>query len=104
MASEINTNNIRTNVNSISNNKSNRSSETQKDPSSLNEVSKQSTTDKVAVTDTAVKLQAIEARLADIPEVDAKKVAEIKQAIAEGKFEIDPGRVAEKLIAFESGK
>jgi negative regulator of flagellin synthesis FlgM len=33
------------------------------------------------------------------PEFDASKVAELKQAIRDGRFEVDSGVVADKLIA-----
>ena len=35
--------------------------------------------------------------------VDSEKVAAIKAAIAEGRYPIDPSRIAEAMIAFESG-
>jgi negative regulator of flagellin synthesis FlgM len=60
-------------------------------------------TDRVSVTSEAARLQEIEEHLLSVPEVNAQKVAEIKAAIASGTFEINPQRIAEKLIAFESG-
>lgn len=46
----------------------------------------------------AAQLQAIEARLADVPIVDTARVEEIKTAIADGKFTVDTGRIADRLI------
>jgi negative regulator of flagellin synthesis FlgM len=42
-------------------------------------------------------LAAAESSMADAPEIDMARIAEIKQAIAEGRFEIDSRRVAERL-------
>src|SRR5262245_28982424 len=61
--------------------------------------------DRVSVTDTASRLQKIEEQLSAMPDINHEKVAQIKKAIADGTFTIDPAAVAEKLIAFEtSGK
>lgn len=46
----------------------------------------------------AAQLQVIEARLADVPVVDTARVEEIKLAIADGKFTVDTGRIADRLI------
>jgi negative regulator of flagellin synthesis FlgM len=59
--------------------------------------------DRVSMTSEATRLQEIEEQLLNVPEVNSAKVAEIKAAIANGTFEINPLRIAEKLIAFESG-
>jgi negative regulator of flagellin synthesis FlgM len=57
------------------------------------------TTDKVNVSSTAEQLSALETSLADVGVVDAKHVEAIKQAISEGRFNIDSGVVADKLLA-----
>jgi len=59
------------------------------------------TSDRVSVTDTASRLQKIEEQLSAMPEINHEKVAQIKKAIADGTFTIDPAAIAEKLIAFE---
>jgi negative regulator of flagellin synthesis FlgM len=59
--------------------------------------------DRVSVTSEATRLQEIEEQLMAVPEVNSQKVAEIKAAIAAGTFDFNPQRIAEKLIAFESG-
>lgn len=59
--------------------------------------------DRVSVTPEAALLQNIERKLADVPDFNHAKVEEVKAALAAGTFAIDPARVAEKLIAFESG-
>ncbi len=59
--------------------------------------------------DTAVKLssqaqqlQAIEERLRDLPEVDSERVAQIRQAIAQGNYSVDSTRIADKLLNLEN--
>lgn len=59
--------------------------------------------DRVSVTPEAALLQNIERKLGDVPDFNHAKVEEVKAALAAGTFAIDPARVAEKLIAFESG-
>ena len=46
----------------------------------------------------AARLQEIGASLASVPVVDSGRVAEIKQAIAEGRFQVDARKVADGLI------
>jgi negative regulator of flagellin synthesis FlgM len=43
-------------------------------------------------------LQGLEGALANAPVVNADRVAEIKQAIVEGRFQINPDRIASGLI------
>lgn len=57
--------------------------------------------DSVSLTDTAARLRRLESSLADLPEVDNERVATIKQAIADGSYQIDAGRIADKLLNFE---
>lgn len=44
------------------------------------------------------QLQAIEASLANTEVVDAARVSEIKQAISEGRFKVNPEAVAQRLL------
>lgn len=44
------------------------------------------------------RLQQVEATLANVPVADASRVAELKQAISEGRFRVDAGKVADSLI------
>lgn len=55
--------------------------------------------DSVEVKGFSAKLQAMEANLANTPVIDENKVAEIRQAIAEGRFTIRPDAIADKLMA-----
>ena len=40
--------------------------------------------------------------MASLPEVDQKKVAEIKQAISEGRYKVDPEKLAANIASFEA--
>ena len=61
------------------------------------------TGDTVTLTDSARSLQKIEEAVAKAPVVNASKVATIKQAVNSGSYQVDAGRVADKLLQFESG-
>lgn len=52
----------------------------------------------VSLGSTATQLGKMEASMTNAPVVDAKKVAEIKQAIRDGKFQVNTGVVADRLI------
>jgi negative regulator of flagellin synthesis FlgM len=56
-----------------------------------------SETEKVQVSDMAAKLARLESRFGD--EFDARKVDEVRDAISEGRFQVNSGAVADKLIA-----
>jgi negative regulator of flagellin synthesis FlgM len=62
-----------------------------------------STADTVSITGPAIILQKLGEAVAAAPVVDTKKVATVKQALQSGAYEVDPVRVADKLIEFESG-
>lgn len=47
----------------------------------------------------AAQLQSMSGSMADSPVVNAAKVSEIKQAISEGRFQVNAGAVADQLIA-----
>jgi negative regulator of flagellin synthesis FlgM len=48
---------------------------------------------------TTAQLNTIESSMAGTPVVDTHKVAEIKQAITEGRFQVNSGVVADRLIS-----
>ena len=52
----------------------------------------------VSLSGVASQLQAIEKNLASIGVVDTARVAEIKQAIGEGRFKINPEVIADRLL------
>ncbi|MEW5992786.1 MAG: flagellar biosynthesis anti-sigma factor FlgM [Candidatus Zixiibacteriota bacterium] len=60
-----------------------------------------STMDTVSLTDTAARLRELENSLAKLPVVDSQRVETLQQAIANGSYEVDSGRVAEKMLRFE---
>ena len=60
------------------------------------------TGDHVTLTDSARSLQKIEEAVAKAPVVNASKVASVKQAVQSGTYQVDAGRVADKLLQFES--
>lgn len=52
----------------------------------------------VQMTSFASQLKDVSATLNSSPIVNTKKVAEIKQAIADGQFSIDPEKIADSLL------
>ena len=55
--------------------------------------------EKVELSSMASTMQKAEAAMAQTPEVDQKRVEEIRQAITDGQFKVDANRVADGLIA-----
>ncbi|ROR34904.1 flagellar biosynthesis anti-sigma factor FlgM [Inmirania thermothiophila] len=66
------------------------------------ETGRPATYDTVSLTDTARTLQSLTERLAELPVVDTQRVEQLRQAIADGSYQVDPQRVAARLLAFES--
>lgn len=62
----------------------------------------QSNSDNVSLSSTGQSLAKIEAELAKTSEVDESKVAQIKAAIASGRYHIDADSIAEKLLSDDS--
>ena len=58
--------------------------------------------DSVQISEDANSLRAMQARLERQESFDEARVAEIKQAIAEGRYPIDNQRLAEKFLQLES--
>jgi len=54
--------------------------------------------DRVQLSPLSSQLQAIESSMANTPVVDSARVAEIRQAIAEGRFKVNPDAVADQLL------
>jgi len=55
--------------------------------------------DNVELSSNSLKLSAQEGSLASQPVIDSARVNEIRQAIADGKFKINPDAIADKLVA-----
>ena len=71
-------------------------------PSTQQESGKSSTSDTVSLSDNAVQLGKLGTSVASSPVVDAQRVEQVKQAIENGNYEVDPARVAEKFLQFET--
>ncbi len=54
--------------------------------------------DQVQLSSLSVQLQAMRNSMATSPVVDAARVAEIRLAIAEGRFNVNPDAVADQLL------
>jgi negative regulator of flagellin synthesis FlgM len=57
-----------------------------------------SASDQVVLSQEAQTLGRLQAKINSSPDVDLEKVAEIRRAIAEGRFEINPERIAENML------
>ncbi len=71
-------------------------------PSAQQESGKSSATDTVSLSDNAVQLGKVELSVATAPVIDTQRVEQLKQAIANGSYEVDAEKVADKLMQFES--
>lgn len=61
-----------------------------------------STADTVSLSDNAVQLGKLDNTAVATPVVDTQRVEQVKQAISDGTYEVDPEKVADKLMQFES--
>jgi negative regulator of flagellin synthesis FlgM len=55
----------------------------------------------VSITDQAKQLASLEQVLQNLPAVNEGRVAEIRSAIQDGRYQVDPQRIADKLLRFE---
>ena len=69
----------------------------QQDPAQRSSVS-----DTVSLSDGAVQLGKLETTSINAPVVDTQRVEQVKQAIADGSYQVDPEKIADKLMQFES--
>lgn len=69
---------------------------------SASSISSPPKSDSVSITSNAQQLQSIQSKLSSIPEVNQQKVAEIKLAIAEGRYKVDPEKLASNIAMFEN--
>ncbi len=76
---------------------------TQSDATTKAAATPTSTADTVTITGPALALQKLSEAVAAAPVVNSQKVASVKQAVQNGTYQIDTGRVADKIIQFESG-
>ncbi len=61
-----------------------------------------SVADTVSLSDGARQLGKIDNMAISAPVVDTQRVEAVKQAVAEGNYEVDPARIADKMMQFES--
>ena len=52
----------------------------------------------VELSSLGAQLAGIEATLGNVPVVDAQRVSEIKQAISDGRFKVNPDVIADRLL------
>ncbi len=57
--------------------------------------------DKVSLSEGTLQVRELQQQLESIPDVNAEKVAAIKQEIAKGNYPLDPERIAENLLNLE---
>lgn len=76
---------------------------TQADAASAPSSSTAQTGDQVTLTSSARSLQKLSDAIAQTPVVNSAKVSSIKQALANGTYQVDSASVADKMIQFESG-
>lgn len=57
--------------------------------------------DRVSLTGEALRLKSLESELAERPVVDQQRVEAVRSAVENGTFEINPQRIADKLISLE---
>ncbi|MDQ2075460.1 flagellar biosynthesis anti-sigma factor FlgM [Marinimicrobium sp. ABcell2] len=57
-----------------------------------------SSRDDVVLSQEAQSLGRLEEKINNLPEVNSERVAEIRQAIAEGRFEVNAQRIAENML------
>ncbi|MCE7901946.1 MAG: flagellar biosynthesis anti-sigma factor FlgM [Gammaproteobacteria bacterium PRO9] len=55
----------------------------------------------VRLTDTATNLKQVEQRLASVPDVDQARVSAVRQRVESGNYQVNAGRLADRLLAFE---
>lgn len=58
-------------------------------------------TESVNITDTARRLAVLQETIAGMPEVDAARVTELRQAIERGQYHADPEKIADRLLQLE---
>ena len=54
--------------------------------------------DQLALSSRAEEIKAARAALAETPEVRAQRVAELKAQVQEGTYQVDPDKVAERIL------
>jgi negative regulator of flagellin synthesis FlgM len=58
--------------------------------------------DTVKLTETGKQLSKLESKINEVPVVDSQRVENLRQAIANGSYEVHAGKVSQKLMQFEA--
>jgi len=75
----------------------------EREPVGLNsENGKSSVQDTVSFSETAVRMGRLGVAVDDTPVVDVQRVEKARQAILDGTYQVDPVRIAEKLMEFDN--
>jgi len=59
------------------------------------------TTETVQITDAARQLNALSQAIDNTPDVDTQRVASLQQSIEQGQYQINSGRIADRLLQLE---
>jgi len=65
------------------------------------ETGRATTSETVSITETAAKLQKLSSTVEKLPVIDTQRVDAIKRAIDEGTYQVNPARIAKKMLGFE---
>ena len=57
--------------------------------------------DRVELSDSAKALRSVASEVSDLPAVDTQRVDDIRRAISEGRYHVDPVRLAQKFVELE---
>lgn len=74
---------------------------TQQSESAESEKRAEASRDEIHLTNAATSLKRVEAKLADISEIDSSRVSEIRSRLDSGSYEIDARQVAEKMLRLD---
>ncbi|MDP1932914.1 MAG: flagellar biosynthesis anti-sigma factor FlgM [Gammaproteobacteria bacterium] len=69
---------------------------------SANRAAVSGSSDTVHISSQAIDLQGLEAHINQLPDVDKARVAELRTQIANGQYQINYDKVAEKILGLES--
>lgn len=58
--------------------------------------------DTVRLTDAAQELSRLEAQVSSVPEVDSRRVEQVRAALANGTYKVDAGAIATNLMKLEA--
>ncbi len=105
MAININDSNVqqfhRTSSNPLSKSNGNAKNINSAQTPATTDVSKQTPSDSVTLTNPAINLNKLEESIAHLPIVDMQKVEEVKQQIKDGSYTINPDKIAQRFIEME---